>query len=273
MAACARPLPHALYNDFCTVEAIREEARRRQPSVDMNEVTQIRRTRPAKTQSADSIQLYRILKAILPSDSPQGKDGFFIRYFFGKMQLSPDLVHYVLVEGAPLIIIPGESNGRVHLFDAGGKLLDNETFQTGWRITVTGGQLIRDSRIGVPVIELFTGAMINGRDVEHQYYGVLNDRVVLIRLEDSRGHAIRNISAPNNGLIGPEPPDRTQDEWEKALMSDDQVELLQALMWVEELPTNLRSRDSVKRRLNELRGNQNSWIREAAELALGVSPH
>jgi len=231
-------------------------------------------------------RLIEVLDTLLPNE-----DDRFIALFFASIQLSQSTSRYILVEGSSLITIPGSARVRVNIFDTDGNLLADDQFSTGWRIAFKEARLVKDSVIGTPIIEVSTRPVINGRDVARQYYGFLDDHVTLIRLEDSEGKAVRNMYTPDNFIIGPFPPDKAVDEWEKALMSDDAVELLQMLMWfggthgdVDLPPSNwpigespyadlrnrLRGRESVKERLRKLRESENRWVREATELAMGL---
>src|SRR5688572_25320271 len=55
---------------------------------------------------------------------------------------------YILVEEAPLIIIPGNASLRVHVFDVDGGLLNEQEFNTGNRVSLNSIQIRRIEAIG-----------------------------------------------------------------------------------------------------------------------------
>jgi hypothetical protein len=91
---------------------------------------------------------------------------------------------------------------------------------------------MQDSIIGVPGIIILTRPVINRRDIARQYYALHNDNAVLVRLESSDGSMTRNRYTTSNHQIGPTVEERSVEEWEAALHSADDVELLLALMWI-----------------------------------------
>ncbi|MBV9929262.1 MAG: hypothetical protein JOZ96_29890 [Acidobacteria bacterium] len=202
---------------------------------------------------------------------------------------------YVLVEELPLLSIPGESRLRVHVFDGQGRVLSASDFTCGYRIDVTGVKRSRmpEFEVGVQesdvdVLEVGSRRVYGGPDVARQFYALLGDAVVLVRLEDGSGTPVANTFSVPGHTIGPGLPARTASEWERTLASSDPAEALSALMWVggehmdvkrpllwpgaEELKEarladEVRSRP-VTRELIRLRANcDNRWIRDAAQLA------
>ena len=200
-------------------------------------------------------------------------------------------ISYALIEESPLLTIPGECGIRVHVFSLEGKLLSNSAFSSGWRITLTEMQLKYMPEIGREALEVSSKPVINGRDVAKQYYALIGEKALLVRLEDSGGQLIRNIYGAPNHTIGFTLTGRSAKDWEKALESNDVAEVLATLTWLggihwnprtpapeythEEmsearLADDVRSREGVKVAIRRLMQSENTWVRNAAELAAKV---
>ena len=198
---------------------------------------------------------------------------------------------YALIEESPLLTIPGDSGIRVHLFSLEGKLLGSSAFQSGWRITLTGMKVKYLPEIGREVLEVSSRPVIGGRDVARQYYALIGEEMLLVRLEDSGGRLIRNYYDTPNDTIGPTLTGRSADEWERALESNDVAEVLATLTWLggthlnprnpllvyahEEmsearLADEVRALKGVKAALGKLAQSENEWVRSAAQLAVDV---
>lgn len=195
---------------------------------------------------------------------------------------------YVLVEESPLLSVPGESRLRIHVFDAQGRTLGASDFAAGWRIHLTGVKRTHVPELDRDILEVGSQASINGRDVARQFYALVGEEVVPVRLEDSKGTPVGNIYSAPNFTIGPRPAERTGEEWERVLESDDPAALLSALMWVggehmdvkKPLPWDgveemkearlaeaVRARPGVRELLRRLADSDNRWVREAAGAA------
>lgn len=198
---------------------------------------------------------------------------------------------YALIEESPLLTIPGDSGIRVHLFSLEGKLLGSSAFQSGWRITLTGMKVKYLPELGREVLEVSSRPAIGGRDVARQYYALIGEEMLLVRLEDSDGRLIRNYYDTPHATIGPTLTGRPADEWERALESNDVAEVLATLTWLggthlnprnpllvyahEEmsearLADEVRALEGVKAALGKLAQSENEWVRSAARLAVDV---
>jgi hypothetical protein len=202
---------------------------------------------------------------------------------------------YALIEESPLLTIPGNSGLSVHVFTQDGSLLRSSVFQTGWRIVVTNIRVIYLAQINRMALEVRSAPVINGRDVAKQFYALINDDVLLIRLEDKAGHLIRNAYGAPNHTFGLTITGRSANDWQTALESADPAETLATLTWLsgthldpkEPLPvapqgwpevshedisearlaSAVRTREGVQRNLKALLLSQNLWVRQAAKLA------
>ena len=195
---------------------------------------------------------------------------------------------YVLVEEQPLVFIPGDSRLQISLFDLDGKLLDSSEFPAGWRIMLSGIKFVHVKDIGGDVLEVESGASINGADVGRQYYALVGDKMRLIRLEDSKRALRPNTYRSPNHTIGFTEVGRSAADWEKALITKDKSEILATLTWLggwhlnvdEAIPDywhedlsearlakEVRARPAVKAAVKAMKGSPDAWIREAAKLA------
>ena len=191
---------------------------------------------------------------------------------------------YLLVEDSPLIIVPGESRLRVHVFDTAGRLLSTDDFNAGWRMVVTGMHVRDNDQIQQQNLTVQTEYVFGGSSATH-YYALIGDRLELIYgTEVIHGEWLywpdRNDYGLSNFTVGPR-INRSGDEWEKALNSAANVEVLSALMWLAgrhwdgktqmgpyaedkaeaEKFSVVSTRDSVQRRVKEL-----SEVNEQADL-------
>jgi hypothetical protein len=195
------------------------------------------------------------------------------------------LVH----SGIPVWAIPDQCHLRAQIFGRKGNILFEEDFPGGWRIDVISGQVSPCTEAGCGLVELHCERFINGVPVARQYYRMLKNKLVLVRLEDNRGACIENNFVYPNHTIGPPIPVRDPADWEASLSSSDPAELLWALVWIggqhataSELNSGLlhegakaaahwqevRIRKGVLRRLSELSAAPNVWVAEAAKTAL-----
>lgn len=216
-------------------------------------------------------------------------------YCLARITTQENLVRLVLVEGSTAIRIPGISKARIGIFDTEGRLLNSVELQTGWRILTTGAKILQKSPLDVPLIEVSTKNVINGRDVARELYGLIGVGVGLVRLEDSKGHILRNQYVATNWTIGPNLPTLHPKDWENSLMSDNPVDVLSTLVWLGGIHWDLkisrtwpdgrrdpspeikkhaidvnqvRGLEAVQNKLKELTKSKNQWIKQAAELAI-----
>lgn len=208
--------------------------------------------------------------------------------FLTKISNSKGQTRYALIEESPLLTIPGNSGLSVHVFTLDGSLIRSSIFQTGWRIVVTDIRVAYLAQIDRQALEVKSEPVINGRDVAKQFYALVNDDVLLIRLEDKAGHLIRNAYGAPNHIFGLTITGRSANDWQDALESSDTAEVLATLTWLSgshwdpkepapeyqredmseaRLADDVRGRERVKTALNTLRLSENLWVRQAAELA------
>ena len=226
--------------------------------------------------------------------------------------------NYGFMESPVFFMMPGQQTHTIYFFDTSGKLLNKEKFSTGWRMSVSKAEIIKNDSIAAPILRIDAGGLggFNYADQSSQYYALLEKDVILIRLESNKKYAVYNLDNRNSygceyPAIGPKTPDRNVDEWVKSLYSEDKIKILQTLMWLggshktidqinqeqeeqerirkqnpelekwettlEKCPDiiqkvqiyeSVKNRQDVQKRIKELTNSSNSWIKEAAQLAL-----
>jgi hypothetical protein len=134
---------------------------------------------------------------------------------------------------------------RAQLVGPKGELLFSEEFPAGRGVTIRSGGTSKRSEGGPGLVELFCSRSTDGSDRAVQYYRVIRNRVVLVRVEDSQGRLV------HDSTIGPKVPLRSLEAWEVSLASPDPGEVLWAL----------RASGGGK----NLTTSANPWIAEAAK--------
>lgn len=205
----------------------------------------------------------------------------------------PSLQRAVIFEDPPGMggrSIPSACDVRAHLFTLEGIYISTESLSIGWRMDWVSARATTQAEIGGDVIDVSSGDGMGGADIAHQFYALLMDRLVLVRLEDSSGKPVPNHYGAPNWTIGPRRVSATPIEWKLALGSADPVATLDALVWLggthldpsipprsdvyhedmaeAQLCEEVRNRPEVISRLRELATSSNKWIRDATLLAL-----
>jgi hypothetical protein len=187
---------------------------------------------------------------------------------------------YMLVEQLPMWMIPGAETIRVNIFDSAGKLLSTTEFDTGNRMGIIGMRIRTDYWVVPDALTIDCEFWLGGNS-SHQAYTIVGNELRLIYLGDGLKIDNNNYHTPWM-TIGPR-LNLSADEWERELQSTDNARVLSALIWLggyhwdgqappydEDRPdaekvTNLRGRESVRRRLADLTKSPNYYIRVVAE--------
>jgi hypothetical protein len=199
--------------------------------------------------------------------------------------------------------LPGSgSDERIVLFHGGGlmwppaismipiSVLDGERRDRSvtWVLPGNDARIVGISRSvsGAPVPWCFGMTVDPKREnqaLERHIYALIDEKPVLIRLEDDRGAPRPNDYRSPYDRVGEEVPERSAEDWERGLYSSELGEVLRALMWLgglhyppgepsgsEESASSRLSfaaaleRPGVKARLRELLGHPHPWVAEAA---------
>jgi hypothetical protein len=194
---------------------------------------------------------------------------------------------YVVLSADQMMSIPGGSSACVQLFDGSGKQIAEWSFHTGWRTDLVDAELKHSPHTGSLVLSLKTTPVMNGGwQIGYEYFALRNDHVALIRIETATGEPLQNEYVHANQEIGLVPEAHTLEDWAKMLESNDDIEMLSALVFLggrhiapaddpdapgrsqyaelfEQLLTNPRIREAIER----LAKSDDEWVRQAATLA------
>jgi hypothetical protein len=195
---------------------------------------------------------------------------------------------YVMLLGESLVLVPGGTSACIQLFDATPTLIRNQCFQTGWRNQLISASLEYSEELSSDLVVIRTLPVINGRDIRKEYFAISEDRVRLVRLEDSGGAGVQNEYVFPNYEIGAAPPAQTVEAWTSLLQSQDRSDVLSALVFLggrhldeHERKLHSESRESkyaplfqqlvtttaIRELISQLRNSDSPWIRDAAALA------
>jgi hypothetical protein len=225
-------------------------------------------------------RLHQAMEILVGKATPNEFPCYFRPLLIAKMSNAKGQTRYALVEGAPLVMIPGTAYVRIYFFTTGGKFLSSSEFTMGNRIDIIGARVIYMPEIGRPALVVSSQHVINGADMAQQYYALIGEDLQLIRLEDSTGKVTRN----GYWATGPKNIGRSVEERIRAIESNDVAEVLATLTWLSDESWNprykyeetneshvadeVRSRESVK--LQRLMQSDNAWLQSTAQLAANV---
>jgi hypothetical protein len=196
--------------------------------------------------------------------------------------------------------VPGSARLAVHVIDKSGKILRSTECSTGWRTDVKAAVFKRDVELGGSIIEIETSSVPNTEFRARQFYGLINNRLALLRVESANRTLIPNNYSAPRFTAGPDVKKQDGVAWEAALNSNNKMEVLEALQllgsvhplssdpdlsdapndepwfrsWKErsrelaDLLVDLRRRNSVRNTAKKLSESDNTWIRQAAQKAL-----
>jgi hypothetical protein len=206
---------------------------------------------------------------------------------------------WMVLDAYPGCDNPDTSAIRVYLFDRHWKRFFKLAFPTGYDRNLAKAQVRRSKLLHEELLVTTTYPNAGSIDSKgewkaalglRQYYALVGDQLVLVRLEDHEGRSVRNLyhtSAPN---LGPPVSGQTSDQWIRSLRSNNPVEQLAALVWLTGMHLSsseprysnvnqesvadaltfeaVRDAPETSEALSELRNSKNRWAREYARLGL-----
>jgi hypothetical protein len=159
-----------------------------------------------------------------------------------------------------LRVVPGNCPLRIYVLNESRRLLSSTSMEGGGRSGLLSVRPVARPELGPWVFTI-------DNDFELQYFVLVGDAPVLVRLENDSGALVQNDFEVPESTLGPTPPIRSPEEWESAL-SGGPVETLRTLMWLggahASPPLALR-RPGVVRKISDLRNSPNPWVAEAAK--------
>lgn len=198
-----------------------------------------------------------------------------------------DEPRYVLFSAQPLDGIPGESSASIVLLSASGNEIGAWSFSTGWRSDIKSASISFDDKLG-QLITILSSPVVGGGDVAKQYFALVDDDLYFIRMEDSKGRLVRNHYLSPNFTLGGNLPSKDFAGLVTLLESPQLPLRLAALTYLSGIHMNpdrprkgiisetvedaklartFRMADSTEKRIKDYRQSDNSWLKEAADLA------
>lgn len=202
---------------------------------------------------------------------------FFSPRYFWKIEDVTDKPSFVLLDSMAFIMLPGQQAHDLYFFDEDGNPLGSSHFSTGWRMITGEFKLIKRDEVNSPILYISAGGggSFAYASSLRQYYALLRDRAVLVRLEDRDGKIIKNSYGCPNPSIGPPLPRKMPDEWARMLSSSNVIEVLQALMWlsgrhpsIEEMNIEQEEEDALRKKYPEDNKNPMPTLLEKCPLAV-----
>lgn len=192
----------------------------------------------------------------------------------------------VLVESTlPGTATVNSHNVRLKVCATNGKICTSTEFSLGWNEPLVHACVRDISHFPFSIIELTTYTVWTPENKKQlypvlvrsqQYYAILNDKPVLIRLFVNREKSLlRNMYYGPNIRIGPPVPVRTEQQWENALLSSNPIEILRTLTWLaghqetdaaKSLVAKVLNRPRVHSAIKLLAKSTHPWFKDAAIL-------
>jgi hypothetical protein len=203
-------------------------------------------------------------------------------WFFWLMKTGDGIHGLVLLEQAPFVDIPGGTSLTIRVFDLQGTHRTSTEFWMGPRTMPSEACKRFDLDLNADVIEIESDSNFPRGGMERICVGIVEDRPVLLRVEDDAGRYCSPHGRHDN-RAGPPVPERTVEEWQRVLQSDNPLLVLEAVLWLDgrdvwEPGPNEGQRKTVKqhpatqRILSQLAESPHPWIKETALQVLKPAP-
>lgn len=184
-----------------------------------------------------------LLDKIMPDRIDDGENEktwrriFWSPHLFKKISTPKGETRIVLLETQNLVLLPGQQTHFIHFFTKDGTLLGTTDFTTGWRMMASDFSITKSNELNCYLLQLKSGGFgsFAFADSSRQYYALLSDSALLLRLESSdeqKERNNRNSYGCKYPSIGSPIKQRIANEWITLLNSGDKIEVLQALMWM-----------------------------------------
>ncbi len=200
---------------------------------------------------------------------------------------------YIVLFGEKLFTHPGGSSACIQLFDGSARKINSWSFHTGWRIALTEASIEYSNELASYLVTLHTASESGSDGVAREYFAVSHDRVGLVRMENAEGVRVQNDYLFSNE-IGVMPEAKTVFQWSELLESDDEADVLSALVFpggkhsddpqrrplpgprlipgpheskYANLYYELQKNEAIREQIRRLGNSDSQWIREAAVLA------
>ena len=210
---------------------------------------------------------------------------------FSKISNAQGNSFYALIGMIHLLSVPGSCSLQIQLFDLQGKFIKSISFQSCYRMDLISVKVEFIPELDRNVIVAESYRFENGIDAAKQFYGIVNDEFLLIRLENHDGEIIPNHYSSIH-MIGTTPPQRSEEQWINSLKSNDIIEVLATLEWLggkhqgnlvwvggnrQKIKTEetdfidkILANETVKLKILEFAQSENKWLQDSANFVLNV---
>jgi hypothetical protein len=204
-------------------------------------------------------------------------------WYFWLMKTGDGTTRLVLLECDVMMDIPGGTSLTIRVFDLEGTHLTSTRFWMGWRTVPETAAKRFDVDLAADVIEIDSVTDVpRGGRTERIYVGIVEDRTVLLRVEDDGGRYC-SPHGRHDERAGPPVPECTVEEWQQALQSATPLLVLEAILWLDGRNVwgpglNDRHRKAVKQHpathpiVRQLAESPHPWIKETALQVLQPAP-
>jgi hypothetical protein len=192
-------------------------------------------------------------------------------------------------------ITNASESARVIFFDRGGNEIARRELPIEGKLIWIIGAAVEEHGQGFPLLVLDASRPLAGSDIRRRYYAMQDCELELVRLEGPQGlpvvchwrpegivQWVRSESTLTSGVAGPqianaadrrewrtvfvEEPPPTVAQWREEVASTDAKRILRALLYA---PTRRDGEEPLdaptKKRIEELAGDTNLWIAQAAQ--------
>lgn len=186
----------------------------------------------------------------------------------------------LVVQSAGWFTMPGENLIRVILFDRLGRVIADHDVWTPSRMTFRDLRYNATSRTfayievvchSFPPITFFgeTGFQVYGSHAHRQFFAIRDEGLMLVKIDDEFGGSWSDIRGKRqHHHLAPERRFTNSADWSKALLSDDETKILEALLYLPSKDVLQQCKAADIKRLTQLSQSSDTWIREGAAAAL-----
>jgi hypothetical protein len=173
----------------------------------------------------------------------------------------------LLVHIQPPIVIPGSGKVRIVLFDRWGRVIGDKAIWTGNRVEpIRIAYDEKEHAFPYLTVDGYTWRQFRCR----QEIAIRPERIAVVRLtyESEESGTVQRLKTRHS--LGPDQRFADHSAWSKALMSRDDIDVLEALLYLPPAEAIAQRDPADIERLEALAQSSDPWIREGATAALAA---
>lgn len=129
-------------------------------------------------------------------------------------------------------MVPSAERAWLFIVDGDGTILRRADFDTGWRMYANGATYSKVDWISKPVLIQTMVAGVNGHGPRKIYIGFDGLRPAVVRIEDDKGAVRKMDYFDSYHVVGPKIQSTTKPSMLRALLGNNEVRRLEALVWL-----------------------------------------